>query len=209
MTLFWITFATGFGFGLALAMPVGPIALICIQQTLSRGLGAGVAAGVGVALADAAYAAVAAFGLVAATVFLTGVQTPLRILGLAVMLWLAWRIWRRADTPRHLGGAPPAAALTIAIQTFVLTLTNPLTIMTFLALFVGAGVGLTLSPLTAAILVAGAFAGSMLWWVLLAALINAVRVRLEESALAWINRVSALMIAGFAVWLALNLIYGW
>ncbi len=141
MSLLWITFATGFGLGLAIAMPVGPIALICIQQALTRGFGAGLAAGLGVALADATYGAIAAFGLTAITNVLVNMQTPLRAAGLAAMIWLAWRIWRDADVPKHI--APGArAGLATTAQLFVLTIANPMTILTFLALFVGAGVGM-------------------------------------------------------------------
>jgi putative LysE/RhtB family amino acid efflux pump len=204
MTLLWITFTTGFGLGLAIAMPVGPVALLCIQQSLTRGFGAGLAAGLGVALADAAYAAIAAFGLTAVTFFLVSVQVPLRVFGLVAMAWLAWRIWRDANTPKHAALPPRSSAATTA-QLFALTMANPMTIFTFLALFVGSGVGMTLGFEYSAALTAGAFAGSLAWWIALAGIVTAVRSRIDDQALAWINRASALIIAGFAVWIAAGL----
>lgn len=201
MTLLWITFATGFGLGLAIAMPVGPISLLCIQQALTRGFGAGLAAGLGVALADAGYGAVAAFGLTTITNVLVNLQTPLRILGLLAMLWLAWRIWRDADAPKHLGNNVRSGAATTA-QLFVLTIANPMTILTFLALFVGAGVGMAASYEYAAALTAGVFAGSFLWWIVLSGIVGILRARINDQTLRWINRASALMIAGFALWIA-------
>lgn len=207
MTLLWITFATGFGLGLAIAMPVGPIGLLCIQQSLTRGFGAGLAAGLGVALADATYGAIAAFGLTAVTFFLVSVQGPLRIIGLLAMLWLAWRIWRDADAPKHLDSSRAGAATTA--QLYVLTLANPMTILTFLALFVGAGVGLTMGYEYSAALTGGVFAGSLAWWIVLAAIVNTVRTRFNEPSLRWINRASALLIAGFALWIALELYAAW
>lgn len=207
MTLLWITFATGFGLGLAIAMPVGPIALLCIQQSLTRGFGTGLAAGLGVALADATYAAIAAFGLTAITFFLMSVQVPLRVAGLLAMLWLAWRIWRDAQTPKHMASTPRSGAATTA-QMYVLTLANPMTIVTFLALFVGAGVGLAGGYEYSAALTAGTFTGSFVWWIVLSAVVNSVRTRLTDETLMWINRVSALLIAAFAVWTARALVQG-
>lgn len=207
MTLLWITFATGFGLGLALAMPVGPISLLCIQQALTRGFGGGLAAGLGVALADATYGAIAAFGLTAITNLLVNLGTPLRVLGLAAMLWLAFRIWRDADAPKHLGGDARTGAATTA-QLYLLTIANPLTILTFLALFVGAGVGMQGAYAMSAALTAGVFAGSFLWWVGVSWIVGVVRERLNDRTLGWINRASALMIAGLGVWIGVALAGG-
>lgn len=206
MTFLWITFATGFGLGLAIAMPVGPISLLCIQQALTRGFGAGLAAGLGVALADASYGAVAAFGLTTITNVLVNLQTPLRVLGLVAMLWLALRIWRDADSPKHLGSSVRSGAAT-TVQLFALTIANPMTIVTFLALFVGAGVGAAGYDHSAA-LTLGVFAGSLLWWVAVSGVVGVLRERVNDQTLGWINRASAVMIAGFAGWIALQLAQG-
>ncbi|MGE4062791.1 MAG: LysE family translocator [Rhodospirillaceae bacterium] len=206
MTLLWITFATGFGLGLAIAMPVGPISLLCIQQALTRGFGAGIAAGLGVASADAAYGAIAAFGLTAITNFLVNLQVPLRVLGLLAMLWLAFRIWRDADAPKHLAAGVRSGAATTA-QMFALTIANPMTIITFLALFAGAGAGMAGYDFSAA-LTAGVFAGSFLWWVVLSWIVGIVRERINDRSLGWINRASALMIAAFGLGIAIQLVQG-
>jgi len=207
MTLLWITFATGFGLGLAIAMPVGPISLLCIQQALTRGFGPGLAAGLGVALADAIYGAIAAFGLTAITNVLVNLQTPLRAIGLAVLVWLAWRIWRDADAPKHLGTAAGSSAATTA-QLFALTIANPMTIVTFLALFVGAGVGLAGGYAHSAALTLGVFAGSYAWWVILSAVASFLRGRIGDRSLGGINRLSALIIAAFALWIGWQLVQG-
>ena len=187
MSLLWITFATGFGLGLAIAMPVGPIALICIQQALTRGFGAGLAAGLGV---------------------LVNMQTPLRAAGLAAMIWLAWRIWRDADVPKHI--APGArAGLATTAQLFVLTIANPMTILTFLALFVGAGVGMGESYEYSMALTLGVFSGSLGWWIVVAGLTGILRNRINDQSVRWVNRASALMIAGLAIWIAYGLVQGW
>jgi putative LysE/RhtB family amino acid efflux pump len=188
-------------------MPVGPISLLCIQQALTRGFGAGLAAGLGVALADASYGAVAAFGLTTITNFLVNLQTPLRVLGLLAMLWLAWRIWHEADAPKHLAGGPRSGAATAA-QLFTLTIANPMTIVTFLALFVGAGVGMAGGYAYSAALTFGVFAGSFLWWVVLSGIVGTLRERINDRTLGWVNRASAFVIAGFALWIALQLVQG-
>ncbi|MGE3477166.1 MAG: LysE family translocator [Rhodospirillaceae bacterium] len=208
MTLLWITFATGFGLGLAIAMPVGPVSLLCIQQCLTRGFRGGMAAGTGVALADATYAAIAAFGLTVIIAFLVGLQTPLRVAGLIAMLGLAWRIWREAGVPKHMAAAPGSGAAT-TLQMYVLTLANPMTILTFLALFVGAGVGLAGGYEYSAALTVGTFTGSFAWWIVLSGVVSTVRARLTDETLVWINRASAVIIAAFALWIGLKLVQGW
>jgi len=122
------------------------------------------------------------------------------------MLWLARRIWREAATPKHM--AAPGAGPATAAQMYVLTLANPMTILTFLALFVGAGVGLTGGYAYSAALTLGVFAGSFAWWLILCGAVSTVRARLADETLVWINRTSALMIAAFALWIALKLVQG-
>ena len=189
----------GFVLGFTIAAAVGPISLLCIRRTLAEGRLVGLVSGLGVATADATYGAIAAFGLTAVTDLLVDWRRVLGVVGGAFLLWLAWRTFRAvpgeaaaADngTRRGLPGA--------YLSTLGLTLTNPMTILSFGALFVGLGVtggdaaGATLLTL-------GVFAGSAAWWVVLVGAVGALRTRITPAGLRRVNMASGLLIGAFAI----------
>lgn len=184
--------------GLSIAAPVGPIGLLVIQRTLSRGAAVGLATGFGAAAADAVYGAVGAFGVVAVIDALTGARVPLAIGGGAFLLWLAWRTWRAAPAER---AAPVTDARGLAgcfAGTFVLTLSNPATIFSFIAVFGALGARFAGgSPWT---MVGGVLVGSALWWLFLSALVSRLRSRFDERWRRRVNTASALLLGGFALW---------
>jgi threonine/homoserine/homoserine lactone efflux protein len=184
--------------GLSIAAPVGPIGLLTIQRTLERGMAVGLATGLGAAVADACYGAVGAFGVRWLLDALTGVRTPLAFGGGALLLWLAWRTWRAPLS----GKAAPAGATDLLhafAGTFVLTLANPATILSFVAVFGALSGGLS-GPVSPALMVAGVFAGSALWWLLLTAGVALGRRRFTDAWRRRINQASALVLAAFALW---------
>jgi len=188
--------------GLAIAAPLGPIGALCIQRTLARGFWAGAAGGLGTAAADATYAAAAAAGFAAFSAFLARISLPLGLVGGAFLLWLAWKGW-----PRSTVAASPARAaaerrglLATAATTWALTMTNPATILSFAAIFAGLGLAETAGALSAVLVVAGIFAGSMLWWMFLSGTVAALHHRLPAAFAIWTARVSSLMMAGFGLW---------
>jgi len=79
-------FLQGVGIGLAIAAPVGPVGVLCVNRTLRHGIGIGLASGLGAAVADGAYGAVAGFGVSRVAEFLLGHQDTLRVLGGAFLL---------------------------------------------------------------------------------------------------------------------------
>jgi threonine/homoserine/homoserine lactone efflux protein len=204
LALFWQSLLIGF----SIAAPVGPIGLLTIQRTLQQGWRAGLATGLGAAVADAAYGAVGAFGVTALIDALAAARVPLVIGGGLFLLWLAWRIARAPVAERAAdarGGADPAhdergaAALGRCFAgTFVLTLSNPATILSFVAVF-GALAGRMQVP-SPTTMIAGVLIGSALWWLLLSAAVGRLRERFDSRWRRRVNRMSALVLAGFAVW---------
>jgi threonine/homoserine/homoserine lactone efflux protein len=200
--------ARGFVLGFTIAAAVGPIALLCIRRTLAEGRAIGLASGLGVATADATYGAIAAFGLTAVTDLLIDWRRPLGIVGGGFLLWLAWRTIRSVpvgedavangdgtrDGRRTSRRGLPAAY----VSTLGLTLTNPMTILSFAALFVGLGVTAG-NVVGAAVLTAGVFLGSAAWWVVLVTTVGALRSRLTPAGLRRVNIASGLLIAAFAL----------
>ncbi len=126
--------------GVAVAAPVGAMAVLSIQRTLASGWRSGIATGAGIATADAVYAALAAFGVSAVSRLLVGYQTPLRIIGGGGLLWLGWRALRTKPDTQVRRNASTRVGHTRLFTTAVgLTLTNPMTIIAFAAIFAGAG----------------------------------------------------------------------
>ena len=193
--------------GLSIAAPVGPIGVLVIQRTLQHGPVLGLATGLGAAVADAAFGALWAYGVAALIGWLQGVRVPLVVGGAGFLLWMAWRTWRTAD--QVAAPAAPAAPTASKVggtvglggafaSTFVLTLSNPATILSFIAIFGSmASRGPSSSP---GWMVAGVLAGSALWWLVLCAAVGALRERFGATARRGVSRLSALMLLAFALW---------
>ncbi len=184
--------------GFAIAAPVGPIGVLCIRRTLADGCASGFVSGLGAATADAAYGAVAAFGLTLITEFLLGGASWLRLVGGAFLLYLGIKTFlaRPAERAAEVRGGGLLGAYA---STFFLTLTNPTTILSFVAIFAGLGVGAASDALSAALLVLGVFLGSAAWWLMLSGGIGFIHSKLSTGGLRWVNRVSGTIIAAFGV----------
>lgn len=185
--------------GLAIAAPLGPIGALCINRTLERGFAAGVAGGLGTALADGVYAALAAFGFAAFSGGLAMVDLPLRLAGGAFMLWLGWQGMRPA-APRAAAAVSRRDLIGTVAATFALTIANPMTILSFAAIFAGLGLASAEGTAGALLVVAGVFAGSMLWWVLLSGGVALARHRLPDGFARWVARLSGAVLIGFGLW---------
>jgi putative LysE/RhtB family amino acid efflux pump len=207
MSEFLFLFVNGYLLGLSVAAPIGPINVLCIQQSLNHGFRAGFAVAVGCAGADASYAAVAAFGLTAISSVLVAQQQGLRLVGAAVLLFLAWRAFSRGPAragEAETGEGGPAKFARAVVTSYGLTITNPLTIVIFAALFAGVGIAeldADGSAAKAGILVAGVFTGTISWMVLLAGISEFVRARARDGFLAWANRAGGAILLAFAGWL--------
>ncbi|MEW5723020.1 MAG: LysE family transporter [Thermodesulfobacteriota bacterium] len=185
--------------GFSIAAPVGPIGVLCIRRTLAQGAAAGLLTGLGAATADAFYGAVAAFGLTAVSAWLLDHQFWLRLLGGSFLLGLGLKTILSRPVARN-GADKGAPAVTDWASTFLLTLSNPLTIISFAAVYAGLGLVQPGRDWPAAcLMVAGVFAGSAFWWVILSGGTNLVRGRVTPNWLKWINRLSGLVIMAFGL----------
>lgn len=201
-------FLTGLVVGLSIAAPVGPIGVLCIRRTLAVGRATGFVSGLGAATADALYGAAAAFGLTAITRVLVGGHLWLRLAGGIFLLYLGIQAWRTATvtpTAPTLPTRGPGLGAVYA-STLALTLTNPMTILSFAGIFAGLGVASGVRYAQAAAAVAGVFCGSTLWWLILSTAIGLVRDRVATGNLQWINRGSGVIIAGFGVFALLSVL---
>lgn len=185
--------------GFSIAAPVGPIGVLCIRRTLADGRVSGFVSGLGAATADALYGSIAAFGLTFISGFMISQQAWLRLLGGAFLLYLGMRTWlaRTAQVAASAKGDGLAGAYA---STLFLTLTNPLTIISFAAMFAGLGIASgSRDYASAAALVAGVFLGSASWWFLLSGGVSLFRSRFNLLTLNWVNRISGAIILGFGL----------
>ncbi len=194
-------FLKGLIVGLSIAAPVGPIGILCIRRTLANGRPAGFVCGLGAATADALYGAAAGLGLTVIASVLVAGQQWLRLVGGLFLLYLGIRTWRTAGQGGTLSitSDTRGGLLAAYVSTLALTLTNPMTILSFAAIFAGLGVAAGARYESAAVLVAGVFCGSALWWFTLSTAVGALRHHLSTSGVQWISRVSGAIIAGFGV----------
>lgn len=184
--------------GLSIAAPVGPIALLCIRRTLADGRLAGFISGLGAATADGLYGAIAGFGLSSMSLALLRNQEWIRILGGLYLCYLGTRIFFSKIAKQAIN--PGVSRLTGAyISTFLLTITNPVTILAFIAVFAGLGLTAGGDTRSAGTLVAGVFLGSATWWLVLALGVGVLRARITPTILLWVNRLAGALLAGLGV----------
>jgi threonine/homoserine/homoserine lactone efflux protein len=191
-------FVRGVAVGLAIAAPVGPIGALTIRRTLTDGRLPGLVTGLGAASADFVYGAVAAFGITAVSSLLLRGRLVLQLVGGGALVWLGWRAVR--TRPAVDAGAARPSLRSAFLTTFLLTLSNPTTVLSFAAVFAGLGLGTTTRGTAgAAAMAVGVFVGSALWWVSLTSLVSVARRAATPRRLAWVNRVSGLVVLGFGV----------
>jgi threonine/homoserine/homoserine lactone efflux protein len=194
--LWWLL--RGFAIGLAVAIPVGPIALLCMRRTLERGFVFGFGTGLGAAIADLFYSSIAAFGISAVEEMLLEYRTALSLIGGIFLLVLAARTAAGKGVVEPKRAPNAVSAATAFVSGFVLTATNPLTVLGFVAIFAGFGVGKGLTDINRVIaLVIGVTVGSILWWMTLNGIVARVRHFFEQKTLQRVNLAAGAIIAAF------------
>lgn len=203
-------FFRGLIIGFSIAAPVGPIGVLCIRRTLADGRLAGFLSGMGAASADMFYGAVAAFGLTIVQDLLLGQSDWLRFVGGIFLLYLGFKTF--FSKPSEQAAKSSRGGLFGAyLTTFFLTITNPITILSFIAIFAGLRLPFRDASgmlregetggnyVSAAFMVLGVFLGSAAWWLTLSFTVGFLRQRFNASWQTWVNRVAGVIIFGFGV----------
>ena len=187
--------------GFSASVPLGPIGLICIQKTLNRGKVAGLISGAGAAAADTFFAIIAAFGISFITDFIQREQFTLRIIGSVILIFLGFKIFfTNPAIQLRKQKAKKNNLITDFISIFFLTLSNPITVFVFGAVFASTGLLKTENTFWELCeLVAGVFLGGMLWWFILTTSINIFRAKFRLKRLWWINKITGAVIIIFGI----------
>ena len=192
--------------GFSIAAPVGPIGVLCIRRTLAEGRASGFVSGLGAATADAIYGCIAGLGLTFISNFLISQQVWLRLVGGGFLCFLGIKTFLSKPAEQAASAKGNGLVASYA-STFFLTVTNPMTILSFAAIFAGLGVvGASGNYVSAAVLVLGVFIGSTLWWFILSGGVSVFRTKLSPHRLRWVNRISGIIILGFGLIALLSLI---
>jgi threonine/homoserine/homoserine lactone efflux protein len=201
-------FIQGIIIGLTLAVPVGPISLLCIQRTIADGRLHGIFSGLGVATADSFYAAITVLGLTVISGLIIAQHSLFRFLAGIILILIGIRIFMSAPAGVS-AKSEHETYLKDYLSMVAIAIANPLTLVFFLVILPGLGVvihGFSLLP--AMEFVAGVFFGSTLWWIILCGSVGSVRSHISAKNLGLINRVSGLLItcfgAGMLILLGVN-----
>jgi threonine/homoserine/homoserine lactone efflux protein len=198
-------FVRGLVIGFAIAAPVGPIGMLVIRRTLAEGRLLGLLTGMGAAVADSLYGCVGAFGLTFISSFMMGYAFWAKLIGGAFLIYLGISTFR-AKPKEESSGNTKARYASAFLTTLALTLTNPATILSFMAVFAGLGLGTNGGGYGAAgIVVAGVFIGSAIWWLLLSGGVSLVRHKLKPDTMKWINRSAGVFLSAFGLVTVLSL----
>jgi threonine/homoserine/homoserine lactone efflux protein len=188
-----IFFLKGLIIGFAMAVPIGPIGIMCIRKTLAEGHSRGLIIGIGAATADSLYGSIAAFGLTFISDMITGQHFWVSLIGGGLLLFLGMRT-SLAKGKDPISPSDNKDFWGSYVSAFFLALTNPLTIFAFVAVFAAFGLGHKLVIISACILVLGVFAGSCLWFLTLGYVATLFRKKLDAGGLRWVNRISGVLI---------------
>ncbi|HEX4300409.1 MAG TPA: LysE family transporter [Gammaproteobacteria bacterium] len=198
-------FMRGAVIGFAIAAPVGPIGMLVIRRTLAEGRLLGLLTGLGAAVADALYGCVGAFGLTFISSFLMGYTFWTKLIGSAFLVYLGIKTFRAKPREESTGTSKVRYASAF-LTTLALTLTNPATILSFMAVFAGLGLGTKPGDYGAAgVVVAGVFTGSAIWWLMLSGGVALVRHKLKPETMRWINHGSGASLVAFGLYAVVSL----
>ncbi|MBB3591151.1 putative LysE/RhtB family amino acid efflux pump [Rhizobium sp. BK529] len=189
-------FLKGALLGVIITAPLGPIGTLCINRSLEKGFWFGFSGGLGTALGDATYALVAVAGLAVFSETMSTATIPLALGGGMMLLWLGWRGLQNRGIVKA-AKIDAADFLHTTISTFLLTISNPATILSFGALFAGFGLTEETRRYSSAVIVSGVFIGSLLWWFCLSAAVSVARDRLSSDFTARVGRATSYMLIAF------------
>lgn len=197
-------FLKGLVLGFSIAMPVGPIAVVCIRHSLLRGISYGLVAGLGAALADTIYGVLAGYGMSLVCEFLSNYQIHCQLMGAAFLLYLGCITLQTKSRAKIQERTIPLSFRRVFLTTFFLTLTNPLTILGFMGIYAALGIGLLDEKIWSVVLVTGGiFLGSIIWWLLLSLASALIGRHINIRSTSVLNQISGTAFLAFGIFTAL------
>ena len=188
----------GIVIGLVMAAPIGPVNIICIRRAMTKGPMNGFFVGQGAAVADGFFGSLAAFGLTGITQIVNTYNGYIQIIGAVALIVIGIKLWLSHP---HVNDVKDTFKdrIKAAVGTFLLTITNPLTVLGFIAIFIGLGFGdMGNNLINAGLISFGILIGSSLWWGIISFGSAKVSKKISDKHLGNINKVSAIILFIFA-----------
>jgi threonine/homoserine/homoserine lactone efflux protein len=205
LTTLWLLLK-GLAAGLAIAIPVGPVNVLVASRAVTGTRKRGLVSGLGAALADTFYGSIAGFSITFIIQFLEREQFWIRVAGGILLIGIGVMYFRKP--PQQMRDEQNGTHSDL-VSAFLLTLTNPTTVLSFLAVLAALGLGQDAPTWRTAAVVGGIFCGSMAWWIILTETVHRLRGRFNERTICWMNRAAGLAIGSFGLLtFVLGLVHG-
>jgi len=193
--------------GFSVAAPVGPIGILCINRTINRSFASGFVSGLGAATADLLYGLIAGFGLTAISSFLISQKMWIQMVGLVFLFYLGTKTLMKREPDLKINQESGKGLLKDYFSTLLITITNPVTILFFVAVFASLGLSQTINELSSVmLLVAGVFSGSVIWWLFLSGLTHQLKSKMNKSILRNVDLISGITIWVFGIMILIEMI---
>lgn len=186
------------------ASTIGPIGFLIVQRVITKGKINGFASGIGVALADAIYGLIGGLGLTLITDVMVGNQQFLRLVGGGVLIWLGIKgvLTKQEIDYLPIENSEKPSLISAAVTMLLLTLSNPITILYFAAVYTGMIANGGTSSITSALYFGlGAFIGSLTWWIILVLISDWLKRKLTAKNISVLNTISGFLISFFGAWI--------
>jgi threonine/homoserine/homoserine lactone efflux protein len=199
-----VDFIKGVAAGIVIAIPVGPVGMLCVRRTVFEGALRGLVSGLGAAAADAFFGSIAAFGVTIVSDLLLRWRNELGFAAGLLLLFLGAKALLTPPAP--IADRPHGERLAAAFaSTFALAITNPGILLAFAGIFSALGAGSVGGPAAASALIGGVFTGSFLWWIGLAFGARPLR----RVSIKQLNRVFGIMLALSGIGLLAAVLLRW
>lgn len=196
--------------GIAVSAPLGPLGVLCIQRTINKGFFAGFVSGIGAAFADLIYASIAGFGISIIADFLAVHQTVIRAVGGIIVLIVGIMIFNSNPIKQvRRQKAQKNTYISDFVSSFFITITNPLTIVFFGAVFAGVGLNKPNSLEPIILTLVGVLLGALIWWMALSIVVNVFRNKIRLRNLWWINKITGVLVAIFGLAVFISIFFNW
>ena len=197
----WLALITkGFALGLVVSIPLGPVAALCIQRTISKGYRTGLMGALGAATADLIYALIAGFGVSVVINWLIKVRQWIQIAGSVIFMMMAYKVFYTNPAIQvRRNRRKKQSTLEDFMTTFLLTFSNPTPVFVLVAAFAAFVVHKDANRLDIILAVGGVFAGCLSWWLILVSIVNLFRNKIRLRHLLRINRITGVVVFVFAI----------
>lgn len=196
-------FLKGLLLGFCIAAPVGPVGILCINRTWNKGYISGLISGLGATTADLLFGLIVVLGLNIVSDFLIDYESWFHFFGFLFLVLVGVQIMRKKKRTVEPALQENGSLVRDYVSSFVLTLSNPLTIIFFIAVFAFVGIG-DVKPLGAVVLLFSILLGSGGWWLLLCGIAHKYKTKLGEKMLAKVDLISGLAIVAFALFIGIK-----